>query len=304
MGNNSVKLPPAYCIKGGEEALTRTIKSLTTRSARYPLNDLNMWDEESENVVNTLYERGWEKLTGLLQDKINVIDSIKDKMNVFLDKGGRDCKYGLLGQSDLSQTEARSKELFMSVANPLYNIPEVADILFDDRIVNIAKCYFKSMPAVGTLNLRKSFANNLPDAQTTIFHCDKNSPYMLKFFLYLEDVDLIEDGPFTYVEGSAYEKPRNWMDSHRVPDETIENLYGKEKIKCLTAKKGDVLTAITTGYHKGQKVLSKDRTMLTLNFVCAPEDWTVKTQLDIKPESCAKLPAKHIPLLDFLYITE
>jgi hypothetical protein len=160
------------------------------------------------------------------------------------------------------------------------------------------------MPAVGTLNLRKSFANTLPDAQTTLYHCDRNSPYMLKFFLYLDDVEEIDDGPFTYVEGSAYEKPKGWLENHRVPDEEIERIYGKEKIKPLTAKKGDVLTAITTGYHKGQKVVSKDRTMLTLNFVCGPEDWSAESYIDIKPETCRKIGQRNEPLIDFMYVVE
>ena len=83
-----------------------------------------------------------------------------------------------------------------------------------------------------------------------------------------------------------------------------KKIYGKERIKPLTAKKGDVLTAITTGYHKGQKVISKDRSMLTLNFVCAPEDWSAESYIDIKPESCQKLDPRNEPLIDFMYVVQ
>lgn len=299
-----MRIPDASCIKGGQEALDRTVKSLTSRGRRYYISEEELIGQQE--VVNTLYNKGWHKLTGMFSDKIDLIDKIKEKLNYFLDKGGDACKYGLLeGDERLPQSEVRDKELFMSVVQPLYNVPEIADILFDDRILSIAKSYFKCMPAAGTLNLRKSFANNLPDAQTTMFHCDRNSPYMLKFFLYLDDVDEIEDGPFTYVEGSAYQKPKGWLENHRIQDEKIEKIYGKERIKPLTAKKGDVLTAITTGYHKGEKVKSKDRSMLTLNFVCAPEDWSVKSQYDIKAESCVKLAEENkLPLIDFLYVVE
>jgi hypothetical protein len=289
-------------MKRGKKDLDLLLKSLQTRAARYPLTESE--SSSGQSVVDILYDKGWYKLESLFSDKIDVIDSIKDKLDFYLDKGGERCKYGVLKDISPPQSEAREKELFMSVTNPLYNVPEIGDILFDDRIVNIAKCYFKCMPAIGTLNLRKSFANNLPDAQTTLFHCDRNSPYMLKFFLYLDDVEEIDDGPFTYVEGSAYDKPIGWLENHRVPDKEIERIYGKEKIKPLTAKKGDVLTAITTGYHKGQKVVSKDRTMLTLNFVCGPEDWSAESYIDIKPETCRKIGQRNEPLIDFMYVVE
>ena len=300
--DNSVKIPSPFCMKRGEKDLSQILKSLQTRAARYPLTEEER--DSKQDVVDILYDKGWHKLESLFSNEIDLIDNIKDKLDFYLDKGGKDCKYGLLKDSSPPQSEARESELFMSVQNPLYNVPEIGEILFDDRIVDIAKCYFKCMPAVGTLNLRKSFANNLPDAQTTLFHCDRNSPYMLKFFLYLDDVEEMDDGPFTYVEGSAYEKPNGWLQNHRVPDEKIEEIYGKERIKPLTAKKGDVLTAITTGYHKGQKVLSKDRSMLTLNFVCAPEDWSADSYIDIKPETCRKIGQRNEPLIDFMYVVQ
>ncbi len=302
MNNKTVKIPSSFCMKRGEEDLSLLLKSLQTRAAKYPLTEAESSSKQS--IVDVLNNKGWYKLDSLFSDKIDVIDSIKDKLDFYLDKGGEHCKYGLLKDTKPPQSEAREKELFMSVVNPLYNVPEIGDILFDDRIIDIAKCYFKCMPAVGTLNLRKSFANTLPHAQTTLYHCDRNSPYLLKFFLYLDDVEEIDDGPLTYVEGSAYEKPKGWLENHRVPDEDIERIYGKEKIKPLTAKKGDVLTAVTTGYHKGQKVVSKDRTMLTLNFVCGPEDWSAKSYIDIKPETCRKIGQRNEPLIDFMYVVE
>ena len=175
--DNSVKIPSPFCMKRGEKDLSQILKSLQTIAARYPLTEEER--DSKQDVVDILYDKGWHKLESLFSNEIDLIDNIKDKLDFYLDKGGKDCKYGLLKDSSPPQSEARESELFMSVQNPLYNVPEIGEILFDDRIVDIAKCYFKCMPAVGTLNLRKSFANNLPDAQTTLFHCDRNSPYML-----------------------------------------------------------------------------------------------------------------------------
>tara|TARA_R110000751_G_scaffold260477_2_gene359828 strand:- start:1535 stop:2416 length:882 start_codon:yes stop_codon:yes gene_type:complete len=293
-------------MKRGKRDLDLTIKSLQTRAAKYPITKKEA--SSSQEIIDTLFSKGWYKGGSLFSDKINLIDNIQDKLDYYLDKGGDSCKYALLKgeEATLPQSKVKEKELFMSVKKPLYNVPEIADILFDDRILDIAKCYFKCVPAVGTINLRKSFANNLPSVNTTMYHCDTNSPYMLKVFLYLNDVDEIEDGPFTYVEGSAYEKPEGWSNdsNYRLKDKTIEKIYGKDRIKHLTAKKGDVLIAINTGYHKGQKVVSKDRSMLTLNFVCAPEEWSAENYTDIKPETCRKIEPRNEPLIDFMYVVE
>ena len=42
--------------------------------------------------------------------------------------------------------------------------------------------YLKCYPALGTLNLRRSFANNVPEEGVQFYHIDPNSPRFLKFF--------------------------------------------------------------------------------------------------------------------------
>jgi hypothetical protein len=295
------KLPDPQEVAGGLPELERMVRSINDRNFKYPLSQEELAKEEG--VVKDLYSKGWSHMPGLVTDKIDVLDSIKDKLDYHLDKG-EGIKYGLNKDSGLPQSEARDKELFMAVANPLYKVPEIAEFLFLDKIVDIAKGFFKCTPAAGTMNLRKSFANDLPPDQTNFYHCDKNTPWILKFFLYLNDVDTVDDGPFTYIEGSAFEKPRNWITQHRWPDKTIEQVYGKERVKHLTAKKGDLLTAVTSGFHKGQKVKSRDRSLLTLNFVCCQEDWSCKPQVDIRAETFYKLPTEKRPLADYLYVAD
>ena len=50
-----------------------------------------------------------------------------------------------------------------------------------------------------SINLRKSFINNLQDAETNIYHKDENSFNLLKVFIYLNDVDE-NAGPFMFVK--------------------------------------------------------------------------------------------------------
>ena len=278
---------------------------INTRRARHTISDEEI--EKEKDLVQELYSKGWVKIEKAFESKLNTIDEISNKLNYFLDGGDlhMDSHLGKqVGeeQKKLNQTESRDKELFLSIPEPLYNIPEISDIVFDDRLVDIAKSFFRCVPAVGTLNLRKSFANDLPEENTTLYHSDPNSPYFFKAFVYLKDVDSLEDGPFTYVEGSANKKPDNLLSKYRWPDEEIEAFYGENKVKHLTAKKGDLVIAMTTGFHKGEKCTRRDRELLTIDYMCHPDSWQAKKQMSIREDNFLDLPLDKLPLTDFLHI--
>ena len=289
-----------------EEDVDRVLSNLSSRAIRYSITDDDI--RENRGKADQLRSKGWIKLEGALSDKLDVIDSISKKTNTLLSGGELDLKSEQGKQSGetgtANQQEDRLNKLFLSVPEPLYNVPEIAEIIFHESLVGIAKSFFESMPAIGNINLRKSFVNDLPNSNTTMFHADPNSPFFIKAFVYLKDVDSVEDGPFTYVEGSVDEKPDNFLTKYRWPDEDIESFYGKQRIKHLTAKKGDALFAMTTGFHKGQKCVRKDRELLTIDYICHPDSWDMKDQLFIKKETFLSLPSNKTPLTDFLNIRE
>lgn len=290
-----------------QEDLDLVLKCIEDRRSKYYILDKEI--EKEKEIVQQLYQKGWVKIKGGLSHKINIIDKISNKLNYFLSGGDIPLNSELGRQvgeagSKLNQEEARSKELFLSIPEPLYNVPEISDIIFDNKIVSIAKSFFKCVPAVGTLNLRKSFANNLNSENTTMYHVDPNSPYFFKVFIYLKDVLSPEDGPFTYVEGSVNNKPDNLLEKYRWEDDEIEAFYGKEKIKHLTAEKGDILIAMTNGFHKGEKCTRNDRELLTIDYVCHPDSWNTKKQMSMKHESFENLPLDKIALTSFLYVTQ
>tara|TARA_R100000742_G_C4266008_1_gene84088 strand:- start:101 stop:1045 length:945 start_codon:yes stop_codon:yes gene_type:complete len=290
-----------------KEDAERVMSSIVTRSLRYPISS-KVIRAQKENS-SELRSKGWLKLEGALSDKLGTIDLISERLNHILDGGKIDAVSDLgrqVGEEEVTtfnQSEARDNQLFLSVPEPLYNVPEISEIIFHKTLIGLAKSFFESMPAVGTLNLRKSFANNLDSENTTLFHVDPNSPYFFKAFVYLKDVDSVDDGPFTYVEGSVDNKPDNLLENYRWSDNEIENFYGKDKIKHLTAKKGDVLFAMTTGFHKGQKCISNDRELLTIDYVCHPDSWDIKKSMLIKRDTFLNLKQEDLPLTDFLTIS-
>jgi ectoine hydroxylase-related dioxygenase (phytanoyl-CoA dioxygenase family) len=184
-------------------------------------------------------------------------------------------------------------------------VEEIHELVFNDFIIDIAGAYLDCFPAFGTCNLRKSFVNDLPEEGTQLYHVDPNSPRFLKFFVYLNDVD-IDGGPFCYVKGSHTKKfeinGMNWNKQYRWPTEPINQIYGEENVKYLTAKKGDLLVADTNGWHRGTKPISNDRTMLTLDYVCHDEDFDSSRRFQFSKDEYNKLSDRHKQLCDFLKI--
>lgn len=206
-------------------------------------------------------------------------------------------------ETKLGQAYFRQHTNYVSIANPLVSCPAVVKVAFHPLVADIAFSYLSCLPAIGGLNLRKSYANSLPEFDTLYFHADPNSPKFLKFFFYLHNVD-IEGGPFCYVRGSHRRRFPGWMSKGRWTYEEIERIYGKENIVHLTANLGDIVVADTNGFHRGTKILSRDRFMLTVDYVIHPEFYGTQ------PEDLFQLPAdvygrfspKEQALADFLQV--
>ena len=82
-------------------------------------------------------------------------------------------------------------------------------------------------------------------------------------------------------------------------------IYGKDRIKHLTANYGDLLIATTNGFHKGLKIEEGERTMFTMNFLIHPEIEggdvrTAKNRFYVKQSRVDDLPEWKKPIADFL----
>lgn len=188
---------------------------------------------------------------------------------------------------------------WQTIEQPFLHCPTAVDIAFDDLLINIASEYFQCTPALGTFNLRKSLVNTLPEDTTNLFHADKNSVRFIKFFFYLNDVKSPEEGPLTIVKGSLKNKFLGWQYKYRWPEEEMKRIYGEDSFRYLIANVGDVIIANTTAFHRGTKVKTRNRTMLTLNYVIHPEEWRA-TSFMIKQNDYNDLPEAKKPVTDFL----
>ena len=285
--------PDPKSITKGYENLFKYSEEYTKRKQQYP--DY----QPSDNAIDValeIEEKGYVKIENFLDT--NLIDTLNQKVEGILSDASHNAN-----QSKIAQNDARKNQLYIQVFQPFLNVPEILPFVFNDFIVDVAGAYLDCMPLLSTCNLRKSFINNLPEGGTQIYHIDPNSPRFLKFFIYLNDVDL-EGGPFCYVEGSHTKKFKingvNWNSQYSWNLDSINQIYGQDKVKYLTAKKGDLLVADTNGWHRGTKPINSERTMLTLDYACHPEFFDINQTFQMKKSDFDNLDTKYKPLCDFL----
>lgn len=266
------------CYYGGRESIDFYHRQLQERRRRYPRD----WVDRYPEVAAELEEKGYCVLR-------QVFDA--------------DTLYRLRAEAEAALQDPRllkkNDANMQMIGHPLLNLPTAFEIAFDDLLADIAASYFHCLPGVGTVNLRKSFVNDLPPVETMLWHSDKNAHRFLKFFFYLNDVDL-DGGPFTYMEGSHKLKFEGWLDKYRWSHEEIVERYGQERIRYLTARVGDVVIANTTGFHRGAKPRVRERLMYTVDYGIHVELGSGDKRFHIAEEDFRTLPAHKQPLADFL----
>lgn len=164
----------------------------------------------------------------------------------------------------MSYNKLKKKTNGVTISNPMVTFPEFISMFSNQNFMEVLYNYYECIPSLTYIKVRKAFANNLPANDTQFFHRDSGSYKLLKALIYLNDVD-INTGPFTYVQKShlKFDFPSKKL---RFSDKEISKFYESKNIKYLTAKKGDLVLANTTAFHKGLKPKKNDRNICIANF--------------------------------------
>jgi len=272
--------------------------------------------EPPSTIVEDLNKNGFAVLRGAFEPSL--VLRIRDELEGHLDAGtcllriskdsarvggdrGAPNTYFDESEVVLGQSYFRRHTNYVSVENPLISCPSTVAAAFDDLLIDIAAGYLNCIPSVGGINLRKSFVNSLPEFDTLYFHSDENSPKFLKFFFYLNDVDEA-GGPFCYVRGSHREKFRGWTTKYRWSFDEIAAKYDPGRVVNLTGDIGDLIVADTTGFHRGTKVRSSDRSMMTVDYVVHPEYWDARPAYKLGSRTYEGLSARQKAMTDFAEI--
>ena len=173
-------------------------------------------------------------------------------------------------------TEIKSQNDHFTLIDQPYTIDPFLDVALMDQILVAPISFFEGRNFyLGTCNLRRSAPSAQPETTTTLYHRDQNLGSLaqtqnnfLKVFIYLTDVGL-ENGPFTYCAGS-HNRVLEEAQPYRVPDTTVATLYPNAEVR-LTGGAGTIITANTTGLHKGTKIQQGYRDMFTINYSTIPE---------------------------------
>mgnify|MGYP001311351246 CR=1 FL=1 len=269
---------------GGSNAVNFYNQQTLKRRQQYPLDI----EKEYEKEIDLFKENGYIVFQQAIAHSI--IDSMTEQVNRMI--------------RDNVNLKMRDEHYAM-VADPFLHVNEAFNLAFSDHMLKFAIEYFDCIPSLGTFNLRKSYVNNLDPKTTQLFHCDRNSIKFFKFFIYLNDVTGPEDGPLTLIRGSHKKRPINHKNQHRWTDREMKNLYGEDSLMYLTGRKGDLIAATTTAYHRGTKPTRQERTMLTLNYVTHPElaggqPGKYEKLFKIRKEQYESLPDWKRPTADFL----
>jgi ectoine hydroxylase-related dioxygenase (phytanoyl-CoA dioxygenase family) len=316
LGNPAKALGPMREVIEPKMRMLKWEADRRARERRYPLSRFTF--DRHEKIVADIERDGYaivknavpkEMLLQILKEAEAHLDAGTSLVPVSRDsarkKGDLTAANKHLSPEELKMGQAyfRQHTNYISIANPATNAPTVWKAAFHPLLTDVAFSYLNCVPAVGGLNLRKSYVNDLPEFDTLYFHVDPNSPKFLKFFFYLNDVDK-DGGPFCYVRGSHKKRFPGWRSKGRWTLEEMEREYGRENILDLTANLGDMIVADTNGFHRGTKVVARDRFMLTVDYAIHEEfEGTQDRSMFQLPQSVFKqMSPKQQAIADFLQI--
>jgi len=264
--------------RGGRDSVIKYNKCCLLRREMFPYKG-NEYTEAVQDVNNQGF---------------HIFRNVIDKETV------QDLRREFESQIESGENIKEKNNHFAVIDQPLLHCPTVAKLAFSDLVIKPASEYFQCVPALGTLNFRKSYVTKEQAIKHQLFHVDPNSIKFVKFFFYLNDVDK-SGGPLTIVKDSGHKRFVGWDTKYRWSKEEMEQIYGKDSVKYLTANAGDVIMAAPTCFHRGTKPESSDRTMLTLNYVVHPEEFKPPS-CKIRKEDAEKLSEDKKPLADFLIV--
>ena len=281
-----IKINP-QCAWGRDNEVRAYIEAIYNRQDKYGIEIDNTYAD----IASDVNENGTTSVKNFIDPKR--LELVKNEFEVIKERG------------ELQYNDFYTEQ----VAHPLLTCNSVRDIVFDDKVIEIAKNYFNCIPAITNVQLRKSKATeqleqHIPgNGQTTLFHCDKDSPRFIKFFFYLDDVDE-SNGPFTYVKQSHIKKFEGWDSKYRWKHRDISSIYGEDSIIKQCGNNGDLVIGNTNGFHKGTKVIKGERTLLSVYYSVHPTEWRDTYGGKIRKEDYDNLPDHKKPLADFLVRSE
>ncbi|MDP1963012.1 MAG: hypothetical protein Q8K93_12510 [Reyranella sp.] len=195
----------------------------------------------------------------------------------------------------------------VSIRDPYLNLPEIIDLTLDPAIIGVATDYFGCVPVLSYVKVIKTFTGGIDAADTQFYHRDSGSYWILKAFIYLNDVDT-NGGPFCYARTShaATRGGSQFPDSiyARFDDADVAEMFGRNNITECVGDVGDVWFAETIGMHKGKRPNTVPRRIVILTFCVEKEKGFTYNPIKIRAADLARLSPLQRAVCDELEVVE
>ena len=140
----------------------------------------------------------------------------------------------------------------------LFEEKKIFDLANKSSLLDFSERYFNKKSYLNAVQIwEDTFVHDTNPSDTQIFHRDGDNFFLLKCFLYLNDVNF-KNGPFEYLKSS-----------HIINDEySKDELIFREHNSLVTAvgSAGDLVIADTNGYHRGRKLIEGKRYLIMFMF--------------------------------------
>ena len=151
------------------------------------------------------------------------------------------------------------------IKDPLLNIPELIDVVFNSVIYNQVTTDFKTTPSIEYIKIVKHFPNKHTNMVNDWHYDNFGKKGTRVVIIYLDDIQNIEEGPYTIIENSDINAGLN-PDRNVFDDTTVEKFYGKDYSKHFFTNVGDVIFSKGDILHRSTKPITKERTSIVINF--------------------------------------
>jgi len=156
-------------------------------------------NESKETVAKQLNEKGFYVLENRLSE--DVCEKIKTELEK-VPYEIRGFKKDLTGINENNISKYKSNVLWVKDINSVLKIPEIQNIAFDDRLLNIVGEFLGSIPILTITSSwwSKNHSNHRSNlsGNAQMYHQDLDYIKFLKVFIYLNDIEE-ENGPHKYV---------------------------------------------------------------------------------------------------------
>ena len=147
----------------------------------------------------------------------------------------------------------------------LIRVPAVQKLIADSALHRIAQDYVGCRPLLTSISLwLDPVYEGIYNAH--VYHYDNDGPAFLKFFIYLNDVD-IDTGAHSFIQGSHNRlKPKTLSRAKFYERDDLLAHYGQDSEVVFSAPAGIILAEDTAGFHKGTTPRRDYRLLLQLQY--------------------------------------